>query len=206
MIAALDCVQREWRRDLVEDWFQLSGRAEGVAASLREQHRTADVGKMRVTKLIGPAGRMQRVAQQDDPGNGHNGVFGSDVRCDAPAHRFAANKQPLARSLDVLAYRRDDRAIACDELWKAIGDVATLFGVEKIECDDVEPALSQCAREADHERAALARPGTVREDERGRALGKAFSLIDERGSFLAAVEGDFERDRIGGHTMIVWRG
>ena len=47
-----------------------------------------------------------------------------------------------------------------------IREPASLFRVEKIEGDEVEAERGERARVVDHERAALAGAGAVREDER----------------------------------------
>ena len=97
-------------------------------------------------------------------------VVCGDVRRGAAAHRLAADEETLARARRPRRARSvDRRAIARDELRHAIGNLAPLLCVEKVERQHVEPALAQRAREADHERMLLRRACAVREDERRRA-------------------------------------
>ena len=103
---------------------------------------------MRVAKLVGLAGRMKRIAEQHEARERQAGVGGRDLRRDAAAHRFPADEERVPRAVHVIAHGVDDGAVAGFEHRRAIGQLALLLGVEKVEGDDVGAERGQRVREA----------------------------------------------------------
>ncbi len=64
--AALHFEQTVRRRDEGDGMRQFVKRAEGVARSMDEKHRRAEIRKVRGTKLRGLAGRVQRIGEQEE--------------------------------------------------------------------------------------------------------------------------------------------
>jgi hypothetical protein len=102
------------------------------------------------------------------------------MRCDAAAHRLAADEH--AGPAEMAPRRDDSGAITGVELLGAIRDTASLLGIEEIECENVHAAVRQALCEAGDECALLSRRGAVREYKRrlrrraARRIHKASSL------------------------------
>ena len=163
------------KRQCLHDRPQLVGRAEGVARALHEQHRKFDLRQMLRAQVFRLAGRMQRIAEKHQAAHVAR-TDGRDLRGDAPAHRFAADRELVAR---VRTQALDHGPIAGFELAVRIGNAAALFRVGEIERDGIDPARGKPGREAYHEIASLAGAGAVREDERNAHVRRP-SRIDER--------------------------
>ena len=147
---------------------------------------------MRIAKLIGAAGRMQRIAEQHEAGKNERRVGRGNMRRCASSHRLAADEQTLARTRELRARRFDDGTITGYELRHAIGNLSPLLGIEKIERHDVEAAFAERARETHHERMQLRRAGAVREDERCRKPGLRLRRVDQSSGGLT--RGDINGD------------
>ena len=110
---------------------------------------------------------MQRISERHDTRDAQLPVVirGSEMGGDAPAHRLAADKHPVAS--EVLACLRDRLSITRFEDVGAIGHAAMPLGVQEIERHDVDASPGKPARELHHERALLSGSGAVRQHERG---------------------------------------
>jgi len=64
MVAVLHHTDVGGNPQSAQDGPQLFGRAEGVARTLDEQHRRADVGQVLRPQLVGTARRVQRIAEE----------------------------------------------------------------------------------------------------------------------------------------------
>src|SRR5437870_6442391 len=160
-------MQRDARRDWRERGAKFVRRAEWIALALEDEYRHADARQVRGAQPIRSAGWVQRITEQHDAGDAERlGILRCrEMRGDAAAHRLAADENLVAS--EVLARRGNRRAVARVERRRAIRHAPFLFGVQKVEGQDVDAALREGAREIDHERALLRRAGAVREDERG---------------------------------------
>jgi hypothetical protein len=102
-------------------------------------------------KPIGPAGRMQRVAEKHQPGQ-IAGTGSGDLRCDPPAHRLATDRKLIAANLRALADGLDHCPIAGFQPVVPIGYAPALLAVEKIEGERIAPVAclraNRCCRRA----------------------------------------------------------
>src|SRR5206468_1778151 len=95
--------------------------------------------------------------------HGQRPIRGGDLRRDASTHRLAADAEETPRALEFCADRGDYIAIARLEHRRAIRNLPPLLDVWKVEGDDVQAEVRQRIGEVDHERAALAGAGAVRQ-------------------------------------------
>ncbi len=186
VIAALDDVQRRGLVERRQNWLQLRGRPECIAASLHEQHRATYRRQVRIAAILVAAGRVQRIAEEHDPASGSGPAVGRDVRGNPAAHRLAADEHGAAA---LGLHGLDHRGVARLERRPPIGNAPALLGIEEIERDHVDAKLREGGGERGHEAAVLSGARAVREDQRGihARLGR---FVHARRHGRVAVEGD----------------
>jgi hypothetical protein len=70
MIAVVDDDDLVRRREAGTDPLERFQGAEGIAGSLHEEHRRFEGIQVPVAQLVGPSGRMKRIAEEHEPGDG----------------------------------------------------------------------------------------------------------------------------------------
>jgi hypothetical protein len=91
VVAVVDDVQRR-RWQAGEHRAQRLERAQRVARAGEEEHRRGDARQVGGAQLLRTAGRMERVAEEEQTFDRLAG--GGEVRRHPPAHRLAADDQP----------------------------------------------------------------------------------------------------------------
>src|SRR5580692_3776350 len=79
VIAVLDDVQRHARLKTIEDGPQLVRFAKGIARALDEQHRRADLRKVRGAELVRFTRGMQRISEEDEAAQRFRALAGSHL-------------------------------------------------------------------------------------------------------------------------------
>ena len=92
MVTAFDDEQICAGSELADNRLQLGGRPEGITGALNKQHRSVHVSQVGRAQPIAPAGRVQRITEEDQPGQLAD-IARGDLRCDTPAHRLTADRQ-----------------------------------------------------------------------------------------------------------------
>jgi hypothetical protein len=164
VVAAFDDMEIGPGGEPVDDRTQLVWCAEGVARALNKQHRRLDPGEMLGAQTIGPARRMQRVAEKNQACQ-NAGTGSGDLRGNAAAHRLAADRQPVLSEFRKLENGLYDPTITVLQPAVRIRQPASSLGIEKIEGDDVDVARRQRIGKFDHEMAGLGGAGAVAEDQ-----------------------------------------
>src|SRR6266446_7543556 len=155
---------------------------------------------MRGAKTIGSTRRMQRIAEKDQSRE-ISDAGGSHLRGNSPAHRLAANRQPIPARHHLLANSRDHRAIARLQPVIRIGNSAALFAVQKVEGDRIDAARRKSGGKLDDKGASLTRTGSGAEDQRDVGSAVRRGGIETRGH--AAVRQDLDAD-LPGHRILGW--
>jgi hypothetical protein len=94
-----------------QQFADLIGRAELVAAALDEQHRQRDGRQVRVAPLLRPSRRMQRITEEHQAAHVVHALR-AHVRRDPSAHRLAADEE-RQRAQRVVRSSLDDRGAPC---------------------------------------------------------------------------------------------
>src|SRR5271166_137067 len=90
---------------------------------------------------------------------------GGDLRCDTPAHRFAADRQLTGPGDRPGLHGLDHGAPAALQSAVRIGNATAVLAVKKVEGYDVDPTLRERGRESHHKDARLVGPRSVSEDQ-----------------------------------------
>src|SRR6516164_5778053 len=90
---------------------------------------------------------------------------GGNLGSDPPAHRLAADHQPVAAGNSSIASGVDHGPEACFQLGVGIGNAAAVLAIEKVEGDNVDSARRQLGGERHHKSAGLACPSSMSEDQ-----------------------------------------
>src|SRR5688572_6271583 len=98
-----------------------------VAGTLKEEHRRFDAIEVRVADAFRLSGRVQGIAQENEPAGGK--AVRDYVRSDSAAHRLAAE----VRLLELRAHRFGNRAIAGLEARLRVRRPAAGFDVREVE-------------------------------------------------------------------------
>ncbi len=88
-------MERHLARNARDDRLELCGRPETVALPLHQEHRHEDARQVVGALSVGPAGRVQWIAEHDDAGKPVLGL-GRQVRGDASPHRLSSHEQRQA--------------------------------------------------------------------------------------------------------------
>ena len=99
--------------------------------------------EMGVADALGLAGRVQRVAEEDEPGSGKTSC--DDVGGDAAAHRLTAEEglRELRR------HRFGDGSVTRFQPWLRVGALASLLGIREVEAQDGDATLGQRLADVD---------------------------------------------------------
>ena len=129
----------------------LLARAERVARALADQRRRRERGEVRGAQLLGPARRMERIAEAEQPGDPAGGVqLVRDHAGDPPAHRLAADDQRPRRA-ELRRRRRDTRASASRRAAAACGTPRPpARHVAELEARHAQPRRRQRPRRRGH--------------------------------------------------------
>ena len=163
---------RSWPLPSIHTWVTSPGMAavwllelvrgaEGVAGAGHEQARHLEGGQVLDAQPVGPAGRVQRVADQHQAGGGQ--PVGDGHRADAPAHRAAAEQDPVRRHGRLVGERAGLLHHAREELGRTVGGLAPLAAVGEVAAPHRE--RRQRLLDGDEARAAATscrRPGNSR--------------------------------------------
>lgn len=153
--------------------------AEGVPLALDDQGGAAQPGERLEAELVGLPGRVERIAETDDPDDAPvEGGIAGEHRRDAPAHGLAADQhRPV-----VLDERfRQRGGVFADEPLRGgrrplLSAAAAPGHVGEFEADDVEPGGRGVADEALHERRVHRGARAVGEDQRRPPLSVRLCL------------------------------
>jgi len=91
-MVALHKHERDGSGNDVDLPFELAGTPEGVPAPGDEQARHMQVGEMARPQTVGPSGRVQRIAHEDE--RGHFQALGRSHGAHPPAHGTSAHGNP----------------------------------------------------------------------------------------------------------------
>ncbi len=93
MVTALDVVEGHGARNEPQGELKLGWRAEGVSAARDEQARKVETPKMVGAHVVGPAGRVERVADKHEAGGWE--TFGNSDAAHTPSHGAPSQEDPL---------------------------------------------------------------------------------------------------------------
>ena len=189
MVAALDDMQRDWRRQAAECLPQQLQIAERVARAAKEEHRHTDAAEVRDPQLIRLVRRVQRITQQDQTGDRlpHCG----QVRGDAAAQRFAADHDAAGSDAFIVPDRAQHVAVTGFEHGWAIGSTPRLLRVGKIELHRHVPTTRQALMHRGQERTLHVVAGAVRQDDGRSITGDTRLRTGDNGRYgLAAIDCD----------------
>src|SRR6476661_4803509 len=122
---------------------------------------------MRVTTLLGRAGRMQRITEEEHPGEAGR-TLRRDVRGDAAAHRLAADEE--RQSLEYTSGRIDCCPPRRFEHGRLVWRAAFRRHVGKVERRGADPSIGHSLREPYHEGAVSSRTGAMSDHAGGQRL------------------------------------
>ena len=110
--------------------LELLGRAEGVAGARHEEAGQVEVGEVRGAHAVEPAGRVQRIAEQHQPGR--RGARGDGQGAHPASHRAPAQHHVATRHAGVGQQRRELGLEGGEQLRLPIGCPPTLLAVGEV--------------------------------------------------------------------------
>ena len=93
MVTALHVVDAHRARDKRQSYFELGWGTEGVTGTRDEQARQVEAPEVLGAHFVGPAGRMERVADEHEAGSGE--AFGNGHAAHTPSHGAPSEEDPL---------------------------------------------------------------------------------------------------------------
>lgn len=136
---------------------------QGISRPLEEEQWDVHILKVSDAEPILPAGRVERVRIENDPGCGK--ALGNQIGRDAPPHRPARQEEII----DACVQKFGSSAVGLDQPLGAIGPLRAPLGVGIVEGHHSAAVTGQPIPKGGHERMFLVRPGAVGEEHTGRA-------------------------------------
>ena len=100
VVGSVDPVERHLALDATRRFREVGLARHRVARPAREQHRHREPGEVVGPRLLGTSGRVQRIAEEQEPEGRHRVVVGTDDERAVPtAHRAAAEDELLGSEL-----------------------------------------------------------------------------------------------------------
>lgn len=152
---------------------------ERIARSLHEEHRTSNLVQVRVAHPIGPAGRMQRITEKDQPIGLRS--LRHDMRCDPSAIRLATEEHALRTKIRPQVI--DNLAESAFGYRLPVGGSPSCIHVREVEARDGSFVGREFGCEERHEIAIHPRPGAMRENEKLIGTGTA---VEEDGALAGS--------------------